>query len=108
MCSEGQDFWAGAAVDRSCCGGGDDSVATANRWIHSGSTIGTMKNKNVVILAIVAVLLIVVVAYLWGPSATPPTQKPLLRLSAANFSEFETSFDEAADAPRLLLLLSPT
>ncbi len=46
--------------------------------------------------------------YFWGPSKTPPAQKPLLTLSTTNFSEFEASFDQAADGSRLVLLLSPT
>ena len=64
--------------------------------------------RRVLIFAALAALLLFAGVYLWGPSKTPPTQKPLLTLSAANFTEFEASFDEAADAPRLLLLLSPT
>lgn len=68
-----------------------------------------MKMKTrVVLFAALAALLVLAGIYLWGPSNTPPWQKPLLTLSAANFSEFEAAFDEAADAPRLLLLLSPT
>lgn len=63
--------------------------------------------KEAVILAALAVLLFSA-WYLWGPSKTPPTQKPLLMLSTANFSEFESTFDEASDSPRLVLLLSPT
>jgi hypothetical protein len=65
-------------------------------------------NKRVVILAAIAALLLFAGLYLWGPSKTPPTQKPLLTLSTANFSEFEATFDEPADAPRMVLLLSPT
>lgn len=66
-----------------------------------------MKRRLVLAVAF-ALLLLLGAAYLWGPSQTPPTQKPLFTLSAANFREFETAFDEGADAPRLLLLLSPT
>jgi hypothetical protein len=64
--------------------------------------------KRVVVLAALAALLFSVGLYLWGPSKTPPTQKPLLTLSTSNFGEFEAAFDAAADAPRLVLLLSPT
>lgn len=64
--------------------------------------------KRAAILAALAALLLFVGVYFWGPSKTPPTQKPLLTLSIANFSEFEAAFDEATDAPRLVLLLSPT
>jgi hypothetical protein len=64
--------------------------------------------KRVVILAALAALLLFAGFYFWGPSKTPSTQKQLLTLSTANFSEFEATFDEAADAPRVVLLLSPT
>jgi hypothetical protein len=64
--------------------------------------------RRVAILAAFAALLFSAGLYLWGPSKTPPTQKPLLTLSTANFSEFGAAFDEGADAPRLVLLLSPT
>lgn len=64
--------------------------------------------KGAVILPALAAGLLFVGIYFWGPSKTPPTQKPLLALSTSNFGEFEASFDEAADAPRLVLLLSPT
>jgi hypothetical protein len=40
--------------------------------------------------------------------STPATHKPLLTLSNTNFNEFEAAFDEGADAPGLVLLLSPT
>jgi hypothetical protein len=66
-----------------------------------------MKSRTVIAVVIAALLLCAGV-YLWGPSKAPATQKALLTLSTANFSEFEATFDEASDAPRLLLLLSPT
>ena len=65
-------------------------------------------SKKIVILAAVASFLLFTGLYVWGPTKTPPTQKPLLTLSTANFSEFEAEFDEVTDAPRLVLLLSPT
>lgn len=67
-----------------------------------------IKRAVVAIPAAVAALLFFTGVYFWGPSGTPPAQKPLLTLSTANFSQFEDAFDEAADAPRLVLLLSPT
>ena len=66
-----------------------------------------MKNR-IVVLATLAALLVSAGLYLWGPSKSPPTQKPLFTLSTANFSEFGTAFDEGSDGPRLVLLLSPT
>lgn len=64
--------------------------------------------KKIVILGVVAAILLFAALHLCGPSKTPPTQKPLLTLSTANFSEFEVEFDKLTDAPRLVLLLSPT
>ncbi len=66
-----------------------------------------MKRRTAILVALAALLCFAGV-YLWGPSKTPPTQKPLSMLSTANFREFEAAFDEATDAPRLVLLLSPT
>lgn len=57
---------------------------------------------------IVAVLLALAAAYLWGPSAAPPGQAPLTTLSSANFTDFSAAFDSQADLPRLVLLVSPT
>jgi hypothetical protein len=67
-----------------------------------------MKRKAVVILAALVALVFFTGVYFWGPSKTPPTQERLLTLSTANFSQFEEAFDEAVDAPRIVLLLSPT
>jgi hypothetical protein len=66
-----------------------------------------MKRKAI-IAGVVAVLLPVAAAYLWGPSSIPLGQPPLLTLSAANFSEFETTFGADTSVPRVVLLLSPT
>jgi len=66
-----------------------------------------MKRKAI-IAGVVAALLLVAVAYLWGPSSVPPGQPPLLTLTAANFSEFETVFEADTSVPRVVLLLSPT
>lgn len=67
-----------------------------------------MKTKRAILVAVVAVFVLLVAIYLWGPSSVPRGQQPLVALSAMNFSEFETTFDADADVPRLLLLLSPT
>jgi hypothetical protein len=68
-----------------------------------------MKTKRTaaVVAALVAFMVFAWV-YLWGPSKAPPNQKPLLTLTTADFNEFEAAFDEATDAQRLVLLLSPT
>jgi hypothetical protein len=67
-----------------------------------------MKMKKEVVVFVLLAALLFFTWYLWGPSKTPPTQRPLLILSTANFSQFESAFDEASDSPRLVLLLSPT
>lgn len=64
--------------------------------------------KRAVPLAATAILVLLAAVYLWGPSSVPPGQEPLVTLSSANFSEFENAFDRDVDAPRLVLLLSPT
>ena len=66
-----------------------------------------MKTFRITLLVVVAVALLIGF-YLWGPSTMPAGQQPLLTLSASNFNEFVQAFDGGADAPRLLLLLSPT
>jgi hypothetical protein len=67
-----------------------------------------MKKKGTVVLAFVAALALVAIAYLWSPGSVPAGQKPLLVLSSTNLSEFEKAFDDNPDVPRLLLLVSPT
>ena len=64
--------------------------------------------KRAIVLAMIAVVLLLAVVYLWGPSSVPPGQDPLVALSNANFSDFENAFDGDLDTPRLVLLLSPT
>jgi hypothetical protein len=64
--------------------------------------------RKIIPFGIVAAVLLVAAAYLWGPSSVPKGQRPLLTLSAANFREFERSFDTDSEDPRLVLLLSPT
>ncbi len=64
--------------------------------------------KKLIALAVIAVILLLAVVYLWGPSSVPPGQEPLVALSNANFSDFENVFDGDLDTPRLVLLLSPT
>jgi hypothetical protein len=64
--------------------------------------------KRVVILAAIAVGLLLAAFYLRARSSVPPGQEPLTVLSTANFTEFTSAFDRASDAPRIVLLLSPT
>ena len=64
--------------------------------------------KSVIVLAATAIILLEAAIYLWGPSSVPRGQAPLVALSNTNFSDFENAFDRGSDAPRLVLLLSPT
>jgi len=64
--------------------------------------------KGIWITTVVALVLVSFGLYLWGPSKTPPGQQPLMRISAANFTEFEAAFDAAAGGPRLVVQVSPT
>lgn len=67
-----------------------------------------MSAKRIIVASVAVVLALLGGMYLWGPSRVPPGQEPLVMLSSANFSEFENAFDSVGDAPRLVLLLSPT
>lgn len=64
--------------------------------------------KRVTLVAAIAILLALTAAYLWGPPSVPAGQEPLTVLSNADLHEFASAFDQDADAPRLVLLLSPT
>ena len=66
------------------------------------------RKKTAGVVAVLAVPLLLAALYLWGPSRTPSVQPSLLTLSRANLNQFEAAFDATPDAPRLLLLLSPT
>lgn len=64
--------------------------------------------KKYILLIVVAVLVLLAAIYLWMPGTAPSSQRPLLTLSSANLSQFEAAFDNRAEIPRLVLLLSPT
>jgi hypothetical protein len=103
----------GRGTDTAVVGGGsrpgDDLVSSADRRISCRPfwRAGKLK-KKITLFGILAVLLLLAAAYVWGPSSVSPGQASLLTLTAANFSEFEKSFDADSDDPRLVLLLSPT
>lgn len=67
-----------------------------------------MRKKRLTISAVVLVLILLAVFYLWGPGTVPAGQQPLITLSSANFDQFGKAFDASADGARLLLLVSPT
>ncbi len=64
--------------------------------------------KRAVVVAVIALVLLLAVVYLWGPSSVPPGQEPLTVLSNADLAEFAAAFDSEANVPRMVLLLSPT
>jgi hypothetical protein len=66
-----------------------------------------VKAKYITLL-IVAVLAFVAYWYYWGSSRTPPGQPPLTSLVPGNLDQFKSAFNDAADRPRLVLLVSPT
>ena len=67
-----------------------------------------MTKTRAIVLAVIAIVLLLAAMYLWGPSSVPQGQEPLITLSNTGFSDFENAFDRDSDAPRLVLLLSPT
>jgi len=67
-----------------------------------------MTKKRAIVLAVIAIGSLLPASYLWGPSSAPRGQVSLVALSNTNFSDFEDAFDGDSDAPRLVLLLSPT
>ena len=64
--------------------------------------------RRAVIFAVMAFALLLAVVYLWGPSSVPAGQEPLAVLSNADLHEFAAAFDGDTEAPRVILLLSPT
>jgi len=66
-----------------------------------------MSRKKVIILAL-AVLVGAFLLYLYGGSATPQGQQPLLRLNAANVASLRDAFNASANSVRVLVLVSPT
>ena len=67
-----------------------------------------MKRKWLIGVAVTVVLVLLAVAYLWGPGSAPRGQEPVVTLSEGNVGEFERAFDADTGVPRLVLLLSPT
>lgn len=67
-----------------------------------------MKKNRILVLVAALVAVLLSDAYLWRPGSAPQGQESLVSLSDQNFGEFEKAFDEGADVPRLVLLLSPT
>jgi hypothetical protein len=66
-----------------------------------------MKGKFI-LGALVGLLLISTLAYLYGGSQAPPGQPPLESVTALNVADVKNQFNSAKDDVRVLLLLSPT
>jgi hypothetical protein len=64
--------------------------------------------KRIIALGLVALAALFAWSSLREAGTTPPGQKPLIILSSSDLSQFQGAFDADADAPRLVLLLSPT
>ena len=58
--------------------------------------------------ALLGVILIAALVYLYGGSQAPPGQSPLENITAQNLAGIKSQFNSAKDNVRILLLLSPT
>jgi hypothetical protein len=64
--------------------------------------------RRAVPIAVAAVVLLSMIAYVWRPSSVPAGQEHLVTLSNTTLSEFAAAFDADSNVARMLLLLSPT
>jgi hypothetical protein len=68
-----------------------------------------MQRKTLLLVALILALAAALAGiYFSRLSRTPAGQERLTKLTAENFSDFQSGFDAAAAGPRLVLLLSPT
>jgi hypothetical protein len=66
-----------------------------------------MKGKHV-FGALLGLVLILALVYLYGGSQAPPGQPPLESVTAQNVVDVKNQFNSAKEDVRILLLLSPT
>jgi len=66
-----------------------------------------MTRKGIIGLGLAAILLLVFF-YLYGGSAVPQGQQPLVRLNDSNIGGLRDAFNASANSVRLLVLVSPT
>jgi hypothetical protein len=64
--------------------------------------------RGAVFGVVAAAVVLLAIAYLWGPSSVPTGQQPLVALSDSSLGEFAAAFDADPTVPRMVLLLSPT
>jgi len=69
-----------------------------------------MKRKHTIygLVAVVGVIVLFVVYYLYLGSTAPTGQQPLVRLDNSNIESLKKSFNESADSIRVIVMLSPT
>ena len=69
-----------------------------------------MRRKRVIygLVAVVGVIALFVVYYLYLGSTAPAGQQPLVRLDNANIDSLKESFNDSADSVRVIVMLSPT
>lgn len=64
--------------------------------------------KRLIVITTVTLAVVAVILYLRLPGSVPRNQKPLVKLTPNNPTQFEAAFDGASNMPRVVLLLSPT
>lgn len=64
--------------------------------------------KKRLLLGLAVAIAALIAAYFLLPSHTPAPQPPMETLSAENFSDFLSAFNNDTSETRLVLLLSPT
>ncbi len=64
--------------------------------------------KRLILIAAITLIVVAAGLYLWVPGSVPRSQKPLVKLTPNNLTQFEAAFDAASSLPRVVLLLSPT
>jgi len=69
-----------------------------------------MKRRHIVlsVLAAAGFLILYIFYYLYGGSATPKGQQPLVNLNGSNLSSLKDEFNGSANSVRVLVMLAPT
>ena len=69
-----------------------------------------MKRRHIVlsVLAAAGFLILYISYYLYGGSATPKGQQPLVGLNGSNLSSLKDAFNGSANSVRVLVMLTPT
>ena len=75
---------------------------------RQGCWHGEFMKPKYIFGALLGVILVAALVYLYGGSQAPPGQAPLENITAQNFTGIKSQFNSAKDNVRILLLLSPT